>query len=170
MNAVLQEWNTDARPDEELWDAVPTSTLSTGSKYQLQRSTLVVVPSTPVAAQRRPRVAAPDWWESVAEELSQVANLPDNWNGYGERRPSRDAVVRAIALLIDLRRNAMRQPAISPLSDGGLQLDWGPNGEVVAEISTAGVAAAYIADDDATWPLAENADLVQLFRRIDALS
>lgn len=154
---------------EELWDTVPRSTLSTSSEYQTQRATLVVLPSAPVEQQRRGNASAPDWWESVVQQLTVVANLPDNWNGYEERRPSRAAVGRVIAVLIDLRRNSLRKPAISPLADGGLQLDWGPHGEVVAEISPSGEAVAYV-DDETSWPLAENADIVQLFRRIEAVA
>lgn len=75
-------------------------------------------------------------------KLDEIATLPDNWDSYGADTPWPDAIATA-RRIVTLFQHA---PAIVPLSDGGVQLEWyregfeleirvEPHGEVDPDIS-----------------------------------
>jgi len=107
------------------------------------------------------------WLRSAAQTLTRFASYSYNWNGYDERPIAPRSIDRAIGLLRILAVSDSPSPsAIVPLANGGIQLEWGDNGDVTVEVSPSGEAEGYHVDKDATWQLREGADFSQLIRYI----
>jgi|AntDryMetagUQ889_1029465.scaffolds.fasta_scaffold03891_2 hypothetical protein len=64
------------------------------------------------------------WLSSVAARLDALLRLPQDWDGYGGAPISAEQATRALDFLLRLMRPTTARPAIGPLSDGGLQVDW----------------------------------------------
>ena len=56
--------------------------------------------------------------------LNELANLPNGWDGYNGLPAQRAAVEYARCIMDEIREYTLIFPAIVPLSDGGLQLEW----------------------------------------------
>lgn len=74
-------------------------------------------------------------------ELEELAELPENWDGYGSPPIQPPVKKTAYQLLEFLEKLVMPSPHVAPVSGGGLQLEWQagkreleleifPNGEV----------------------------------------
>src|SRR5438552_3006700 len=60
----------------------------------------------------------------VSQEVAKLGALPAGWDGYGARAPAENIRTRAINFLAHLDWNGLREPAIGPKSNGGIQVDW----------------------------------------------
>ena len=120
---------------------------------------------TGVSAVVRLTGTAPEWLVNSLRRLTTFSGYSPNWNGYGERAISGPAVLRAASLLRDVAAAGLGQPsAVVPLATGGVQVEWGDDGDVVLEVSPDGDVDAYLADNDFTWPIREQTDFDQLGR------
>jgi len=153
MSVTIERLGQDWIAEHDRYELARSKPVSTTRRYEL------IDPSTASAR----ATGAPLWWERVTQQLVDIARLPANWNGYDERPLSQALVTPVIALLSDLRLAGLPGPCPSPLADGGLQLDWGPNGEIVVEFAPDGRAIALLPDQDICWALDERAGLTQLF-------
>lgn len=76
-------------------------------------------------------------WESVSptygmptalrlmfDKLTELSELPENWDGYGSRRIEPAAKKTASNLLLMVYSLGMPTPHIVPVSGGGIQLEW----------------------------------------------
>lgn len=71
-----------------------------------------------------------------------------NWDTYGARPVSPDALDRATRLVLDLVDHEIRTPRLYPLSDGGVRLEWaGPDGEAWIDIPATDEATYYLLDE-----------------------
>ena len=63
----------------------------------------------------------------VTERLKDLSRLELNWDGYGGRSPTREAIAKTSGLLLAIQgllRVGIADPFIVPLPDGGIELDW----------------------------------------------
>lgn len=65
----------------------------------------------------------PSWMPAVEQRLRGFLDLPENWNCYGERRIDRRAVNASLRVLESLGPR-VSEPVVSPLPDGGVQIEW----------------------------------------------
>lgn len=72
---------------------------------------------------RDEKVIAPPWFGDVVERLGQYLSYGENWNGYGERAITGHAVLRTVSLLTKVAMDGP-EPAVVPMSDGGIQIEW----------------------------------------------
>jgi hypothetical protein len=101
------------------------------------------------------------WWADVRAQISQLLQLPANWDSYGadpvsdQVAQSTNGLLLALGGLLDLPR-----PLVSPTRRGGILLEWksGPK-EIEIEVVSRD-AAAFLFTDDATAEEAEG----ELFR------
>lgn len=86
--------------------------------------------------------------EKAVIALAALAELQDDWDGYGAARID-PAAVRFAQLLIDqLISGGANAPSVLPVPDGGVQLEWsaGPV-ELEFEIEPGGQSAVFVCDD-----------------------
>jgi hypothetical protein len=57
------------------------------------------------------------------ERLGQYLSYSENWNGYGEKAITGQAVARTVNLLTQLAMEGP-EPVVVPMSDGGIQIEW----------------------------------------------
>ena len=69
------------------------------------------------------RINRPPWFGAVVERLGQYLSLGEDWNGYGENAITTQAVVRTVKLLTQVAMKGP-EPAVFPMSDGGIQIEW----------------------------------------------
>lgn len=68
-------------------------------------------------------LAIPDWYDTIVDTMSELLNLPENWNGGGEKAidwrivDSANDVLRAIAVDTQLK------PHVVPTNGGGVQIE-----------------------------------------------
>ncbi len=67
---------------------------------------------------------ATPWLSSVVERLEALLQLPPNWDGFGGAQVSPELAMKALDFLFRVVHPTTAVPAIAPLNDGGLQLDW----------------------------------------------
>lgn len=111
------------------------------------------------------------WFNQVVRRLAALLALAPNWNGYGERTIHPASAKRLVALL-DVIAYSGDTPAVVPLSDGSLQLEW-HRGDLSLEVEVPpnGPAVGWLsgADQDEEWVITTPEGL-QLFRdRVQAL-
>ncbi len=95
-------------------------------------------------------LAVQPWFVEIATRLQRFLSYEANWNGYGERPISTQAVKRTI---IVLHRVALGgpEPVVVPVCDGGIQIEWYYNGmEIEVEIPPYACESIYIAHPDGT--------------------
>lgn len=116
------------------WDTGRTSAPMTLSARREQRRLL----TDPITAKltlrsREIRVEAhrpePAWLYLVLDRLQHLSKLPDGWDSYGGRAPSDESVFTALLVISHTLKYESAPPAIVPLSEGGVQLEWYGNGE-----------------------------------------
>jgi len=70
----------------------------------------------------------PPWWTAALEQFQEVLNLPANWNSYGARQVTPQAVLAAIVLIDATMSFDSPTPIIVPTVQGGVQLEWHTRG------------------------------------------
>ena len=66
----------------------------------------------------------PSWITPTTSTLSGLLNLPENWDSYGAQRIQEATVVKVLKLLAQILGINSPPPAVVPLSDGGIQIEW----------------------------------------------
>lgn len=66
----------------------------------------------------------PAWLFHWMRRVSDLLNLPEDWDSYGSRGITADAVLGAIQLLLPVFGSMDRQPLTFPHRSGGIQLEW----------------------------------------------
>lgn len=65
------------------------------------------------------------WWQRLTvQRLFELLSLPSNWDSYGSRPPTEEAVFRAVELVVLIDRDNFLAPRVVPISGGGVQLVW----------------------------------------------
>jgi hypothetical protein len=93
------------------------------------------------------RVAQRAWYEAALNALGAVLALPANWDGYGAERPEAEHAFRALVFLQRVMRDTTPLPAIVPLADGGVQVEWHRGGlDIEATFTGAPEHGLYFSD------------------------
>jgi hypothetical protein len=73
------------------------------------------------------KVVAPDaspWYEAALDQISDLTGLAVGWNGYDAREVKADMAIPAAAFLAKVAFPGIAAPSITPLADGGVQVEW----------------------------------------------
>ncbi len=89
----------------------------------------------------------PAWFEPVVHRLRALASLPPNWDSYGARPIRSECAQEAIRLLLYALQPDDPMPAIVPVPQGGLQLEWHEAG-VDVEVEIESPRCVHIAVED----------------------
>jgi hypothetical protein len=82
------------------------------------------------SVESKPIVAVPWTFFPIFNKLSELVNLPANWDSYGGRPVTVKAAVAALRLLVDLQWPGPL-PSVAPTAPGGVQFEWGGDDEGV---------------------------------------
>jgi hypothetical protein len=86
--------------------------------------------STPILSKpmSAPRIDLPPdtprWLEPTLRTVGGLADLEPDWDSHGARAIDPRVLREAIDLLRSLMRGSTPAPAVVPLADGGIQLEW----------------------------------------------
>ena len=81
----------------------------------------------------------PSYLDGLMSSLVSVTRLPPNWDGYGASRIDRELVSKAVAFTTRSLPPSGEAPAIVPVRDGTLQLEWHLRGwDIEVSIDRAG--------------------------------
>ena len=64
------------------------------------------------------------WQIEAVRDLIRIASLPHNWDSYGSPPPSKVATKVALNLLIHIRIEYLPCARVTPVSGGGVQIEW----------------------------------------------
>lgn len=70
----------------------------------------------------------PPWLPTVLQRLAVLLRLPEGWNSYRARRVSPKAVAAVLRTLPRIAGPTAPAPAVVPLADGGVQVEWHQGG------------------------------------------
>lgn len=82
----------------------------------------------------RRETSVADWIRSAVARVSSLTALAPGWDSYGAPPVEADSALQAVEFLLGVALPHLPPPAIVPLSDGGIQLEWHEGG-VDLEIS-----------------------------------
>ena len=71
---------------------------------------------------------APPWFGAVAARISEILDLPPNWDSYGGHEIDPDCIRAALWLLFRIMRDDTPAPSVVPTSTGSVQLEWHESG------------------------------------------
>ena len=92
----------------------------------------------------------PTWFYPVLDRLQHLSQLAENWDSYGGQAPSDEAVYTAREVLSQILRDQSSAPALVPLSEGGVQIEWHGDGEELeVRIGATGEISAFRFDERA---------------------
>lgn len=66
----------------------------------------------------------PEWFIPTVKALTELLQLPEDWNSYGAPRVDPYSIAAAISLLASIMRDDSPPPAVVPTGRGGVQLEW----------------------------------------------
>ena len=66
----------------------------------------------------------PSWVKPTIARLVDVQRLPENWDSYGSHPIKAELIKNALGVLGATMSQNIPAPAVVPLADGGLQLEW----------------------------------------------
>jgi hypothetical protein len=72
-------------------------------------------------------VVAPDaspWYRAALDRISDLTALAIGWNGYDAQEVKADTAMQAVTFLAKVAYPGIAPPAIVPISDGGVQVEW----------------------------------------------
>jgi hypothetical protein len=94
-------------------------------------------------------VVAPDaspWYRAALDRISDLTALAVGWNGYDAREVKADMVIDAAAFLAKVAFPGIAPPSITPLADGGVQVEWHRGGLDIEIAFSDDEPGAYIED------------------------
>jgi len=69
-----------------------------------------------------------DWLKTVEERFQELLSLQPDWDSYGANAIEQKYLDQAKEFLEQVMREDTAMPALVPLADGGVQLEWHVNG------------------------------------------
>lgn len=116
--------------------------------------------------------------QSALQSLSELAQLPSNWDSYGAEPPSSQAITIAQQMLtviygrLAARPECSVQPTfIAPLADGGIQLEWNfASTEFAIQISPTGELGYLLVTHDKRGRHTEEAENVPWGQAIEMIA
>lgn len=95
---------------------------------------------------KRPTILVPQevlqsaWFSAAIARIAELFELGENWDGYQGRPIAVEHALNAVGFLLRVMSPDTPAPAIVPLSDGGVQLEWHQGG--------LDIEATFTSDDD----------------------
>lgn len=95
--------------------------------------------------------ALPAWTDRALSKLSELLELPENWNGYGARAVDPRVVPTVLNLLVEILATGDPPfPDLIPTVDGGVQMEWHTEAlDFEIEVSPTNEVRAYYCDEEA---------------------
>jgi hypothetical protein len=112
------------------------------------------------------RVEVPDaspWYREALERIKSLTALAADWNGYQAHEVKGDMVIDAVEFLAKIAFPGIAAPSITPLADGGLQIEWHRGGldvEVAFSDQDPGIYVADRQGDEVELPLTDAVSVV----------
>lgn len=69
-------------------------------------------------------LTSPPWIREVEERINDLLNLADNWDGEGSQAPDTECAIQVLDFLLNVALHETPAPAITPMSGGGLLVEW----------------------------------------------
>lgn len=69
-------------------------------------------------------VALPVWIEPTIAAFIEIQKLSENWDSYGGKPINQDLIKQSLSVLAQVMRANFPAPAVVPLGDGGIQIEW----------------------------------------------
>lgn len=86
-----------------------------------------------------------DLLNTIAKSINELLLLEPDWDSYGGLPTSEVAARKAIRIVSGIVAQSARLPAIVPVNDGGIQLEWHNNGwDVEIEVHPDGAVSTFI--------------------------
>jgi hypothetical protein len=98
----------------------PNSTIVINSALNAQPREIDVLQSSKVIS----LLNLSSWQLNTIRAIAKLANLPDNWDGYGSSKIQPKALATAFHLVLAIQVEEPPTPHISPVPGGGIQLEW----------------------------------------------
>lgn len=114
--------------------------------------------------------SAPGWLPPTLKRLRDLLRLPSDWDGYGAAETRLDDAVDALIFLRRVMLASTPLPAIVPLNDGGVQLEWHESGLDFEATFTGGADRGFYLHDHHTREDAEGSiekGIAELRRHMD---
>lgn len=70
------------------------------------------------------RSSSPDWRSSVALKVSELVDLPANWDSYNAHQIRAETGNFALQILVSFATAALPLPSVVPSPIGGIQFEW----------------------------------------------
>jgi hypothetical protein len=99
---------------------------------------------------------AADWLRQSIQRIQDLTALAPGWDGYGAKPIDAGVAVDAVSFLIDHAYPTVSEPAVVPLADGGIQLEWHVGG-IDLEIAFSDEDGGVFLEDQATGATEEHA-------------
>ena len=115
----------------------------------------------------------PRWRQTVVEQLQDVSGLDEGWDGFGAGPVRRDVILFVVHILNQIMLPNAPPPQVTPMSHGGLMLEWHENG-IDLEIETEKPGRLWVSFEDHVEHIEQEglvtADLQQLLMPIEKLT
>lgn len=119
------------------------------------------------------KVVAPDaspWYGAALKQISGLTALAVGWNGYEAREVKADLAIDAATFLTKVAFPGIAAPSITPLADGGVQVEWHRGGLDIEVAFSDHDPGVYIADrqgGETELPLSDAVSAIaRLWRRL----
>jgi O-acetyl-ADP-ribose deacetylase (regulator of RNase III) len=90
-----------------------------------------------------------EWQVEALRKFAALSLLPENWNSYGSRRISDQVLDVASELISKISVEGIRHVAVSPISAGGIQLEWdNRTRELTVEVRSDGSYGVLLVDGE----------------------
>lgn len=174
-NSIKQSGIRVNLSEEDYWLANGISSVQSG-QYTLserdrpQRTRLSISEDELVIEQEDEK---PAWLAAAAQAMSEIMNLPTNWDSYGALPVRPTAILAALSLLFEIMQADTPAPTVVPTVQGGVQLEWHTHGiDLEIEILSLGRLSAYYEDHEqnAEWEGEITSDLTRLSEVLFELS
>ena len=107
----------------------------------------------------------PAWLVPAAQAMSEIMNLPVNWDSYGALPVRLTAILSALELLFEIMQANTPAPTVVPTVQGSVQLEWHTHGiDLEIEILSPGRLSVYYEDHEqhTEWEGEITSDLTRL--------
>lgn len=134
------------------------SPFDTPPQYLTERTIRVAAPLTPdpgTSGSRQRRTItfhvqqpAADWLRPTVSRVESLTGLARDWDSYGAHPVTAEAAIAVVRFLLDNAYQQLAPPAIVPLPDGGVQLEWHRGGLDVEIAFSEEEPGVYVEDHD----------------------
>ena len=110
------------------------------------------------------------WRLQVADRLFDLLQLPENWDSYGARVPSRTSADDMLAVLGSIMQAKSPTPSVVPSAQGHFQAEWHRNGiDLEVEVIAPTKIMVTYADADEEWEKELDFDFTLLVNAVKRL-